>query len=141
MSSNAGGGSDSELGIFVLWADKKLCLALWSAFTGHLYLADQKSDVLGSCIYTPEADSGCPWSGAMVCGVCFLLLNDTRWTQARVGVAWQVGTFDTGALQCAVELHTQALGCLLPVTEALRVLLGPGFHCRCLGFPQVLKGL
>lgn len=77
------------------------------------------------------------------CGlwVCSLPLNDIRWTQARVGVAWQVGTFDTGALHCAVELHTQALGCLLPITAALQVLLGPGCHCRCLGFPQVLEGL
>lgn len=78
-----------------------VCL-LWSSF-----LAQQKLDVSGSCIYTAEADSGCLWSGAVVCGLCsFLLNNDTSWTQARLGVDWQVGAFDRYPPVCCWASHS-----------------------------------
>lgn len=60
--------------MFILWADKKLYLTLWSVCTGQLHLVHQK---LGVCIsqetiYIPESDSGYLWSGFVVCEACVL---------------------------------------------------------------------
>lgn len=57
-----------------------------------------------------------------------------------MGVAWQVGTFDTGALRCAVQLHTQALGCLLPLQRRFRCFWGQASTAAVSGSLRYLRG-
>lgn len=121
----------------MLWADKKLCLALWSAFPGHLYLTDQKSGVLGSCIYTPEADSGCPWSGAVVCGVCPLLLNGTR-----LGWEWpgRWGHLTQVPYSVLLSFTLRPLAACFPLLRLFGCFWGQAFTAAVLGPLRYLRG-